>query len=282
MWSCGCLAAEVFLGQALFHDDAVHSARDVLSKIFDMFGGDQAFAWTDPDLQRFGILDWWLSLPRVKEIVGKSNRFRKWLVQKARMVDTKWKPPGCPSDLADFVAACLRLQPGERITAASACRHLFVIPQRTTTCIVANKRGKIGRGSVQRGDLQDEVVNYLCQCAEVQRLIALALHQDFGPGVSAKCMKEEMKGHNKAEFPYLLEPLDPEKSVRGRILERRRQPSSLGLPASPEICPRITTCECQDAASADDSDPRRRSSQERSRGVLAVQRRALHDRGDHR
>ena len=124
-------------------------------------------------------------MPRVEEIFGSPQRFRKWLERKARMVDTKWTPPGCPNDLADFVAACLRLQPRERITAASACRHLIVIPQRTTACIVANKRGKIGRVFVQRGDLQDEVVNYLCQCAEVQRLVTLALRPDFGPGVSS-------------------------------------------------------------------------------------------------
>ena len=51
----------------------------------------------------------------------------------------------------------------------------------------------------------------------MQRLIDLALEHDFGKAVASKCMREETNEHNKAEFPYLLEPLDPE-SVRGGSL----------------------------------------------------------------
>ena len=68
---------------------------------------------------------------------------------------------GCPPGLEDFVLKLLRVEPSERLSAASAIQHLFLNPTPVLPRPVSVTMGKRGMGTIAQGNLAPEVLQYL-------------------------------------------------------------------------------------------------------------------------
>ena len=206
MWSLGCVAAELYLRSPLFGVDlkpGEASERDILDLHCSFLG------WPTT---KSNMHDWMTSLPFFEKFYGKDAR--------RSMPKSAWqKLEGCPMQLVDFVQQALKLQPRDRITAASACLHSFV-SSRMLSVVIQAKKGKRGLGSVINGSLDDEVLDYLQNCPTWNEL-----HDEFLQDSSAGSrsiskaesrlqMKRELVGFVDEQNPPQLRSLNGDSNIQ--------------------------------------------------------------------
>ena len=148
MWSLGCLAAEMVLRKMLF-DPPIKG-----HKVSENMALETQFQLLKTDRED---LHWLRSLPgskhcKVLDSLSPRCSPNAW--------PKHWQQ--CPKELEDLVSKCLRWRPADRATAESALRHPFVEARPLPVAI--HGRGKHGRGSIQQGELHEELLEYLQKC----------------------------------------------------------------------------------------------------------------------
>ncbi len=128
LWSLGCVAAELFLREPLFHSKraSANKERHILETHLEILG-------TPPmDSSTYA---WMKSLP----LFAKFDAVRRLPAYPCQWPPTRLR--GCQAQLADFVRQTLQWHPQERLTAASASQHEFV-SSRALSVIVSVAQGK--------------------------------------------------------------------------------------------------------------------------------------------
>jgi len=188
MWGVGCIAAELALGKRPFDKDGSSPGDQpdrILAQQFRLLG-------TPP--KGSSQHTWFSSLPLLQAVChGKLPQF---------------PPSNWPADLlrhdglADFVRKTLRLDPKQRMEAASACLHPLVVAHRALSVAVSAARAKQGLTSVLEGRIDEELLQFLQECPSVPELYQHVVETNFQ---GRACMKEEADLHMKAEFPGYLD-----------------------------------------------------------------------------
>ena len=151
LWSLGCVAAELFLREPLFQQNG----KELNERCF--LDAQFAFVGTHPSSTN----EWMTSLPFTENFYGRDARR---LPAKA---PPEWPPTrmrGCPPQLADFVRQTLLWHHKERLTPASARLHSFVSSRALSVLHVAVAKGQNGRGFIDAGTVDDEVMEYIQTC----------------------------------------------------------------------------------------------------------------------
>ena len=199
MWSLGCVAYEIMQRQRLFNrassdkSDEIKEASCILDQQFRFLG-------TPPEGSSEHA--WFSSLPLLAKLCGRKLPRVSW---EAAMVH--WPPNLLLHDAqADVVSRTLRLLPQERLDAASACLHPFLVPHRCLTVAVSAQPAQQGSATILEGPIDDDLLEYLQQDPKNAELYEQAVQSDFAP---SKCMKEEGSLRNKSEFPGYLDGDNP-------------------------------------------------------------------------
>ena len=198
MWSLGCVAFEVISKRQLFNLEM--SSQGELKQAASILQQQLRFLGTPPEGSSEHA--WFSSLPLLPKLCGGK------LPQFDLMTSlVNWPPDLMLHDtMADFVIRTLRLHPRERLDAASACLHPFLVPHRRLTVAVSAQPAKQGSASILEGSIDDDLLEYLQECASVEELYQKTVESNFEP---SKCMKEEGDLGNKAEFPGYLDGDNP-------------------------------------------------------------------------
>ena len=197
LWSMGCVAAELFLRRPLFERAGPKSTgRTILDAHFAFLGTPS------PGTESHNFLK---TLPNFCKFYGwdgaqLNQQLRIWPPERLR---------GCPPRLLDFVNESLRWQPRERWAAASAISHSFLNPP-PLIVVVSNEKGKNCQGSVVKGSLEDDVLEYLQQCKTWEKLHKECLTSNFNPNC---CIgKKESELRMKREFVGYIDEKSPPRS----------------------------------------------------------------------
>ena len=173
LWSMGCVAAELFLRRPLFEPSGPKLVdRSILDAHFAVLGKPS----TDSDSH-----NWIKSLPLFDKFYGSPPAFYAQLNQLS-----SWPPDrlrDCPPQLLDFVKKSLQWHPRERWAAASAISHSFLNPP-PLSVVVSNEKAKNGQGSIVKGSLEDDVLEYLQQCQTWKKLHEQCRRGNFTPNSS--------------------------------------------------------------------------------------------------
>ena len=191
MWSLGCVAAEMFLRSPLFCPNVGMIDGTVSAAILKAqaeFLGTPADGLTSlPFWQHYMVT---LNLPKTR-----NNALR-----------------GCPPELSDFVEQTLKWNPQERMTAASALQHSFVLPP-ALSVIVSFQKGKNGPGSIAAGCVDDDVLEYLQGCTAWPTWVDECEKHNFSK--SSKSVSEEEGDLGlKGEFAGYIDANNPPKCRR--------------------------------------------------------------------
>ena len=187
MWSAGCVAAELWVREPLFPQ------RDDVAFLCPLLIAHFEFLGTPAPLT--SELAWLKALPFFEKFCGRDGQRLKGI----RSPEI-WPPKclrSCPPQLTDFVRKTLQLHPQERLTAASASMHSFLVSS-ALFVRVASCNGKNGPGSIIQGSIDDDVLDYLQKCPTWEKWHAECLANNFAPN---DCIsRAEGKKRMKSEF----------------------------------------------------------------------------------
>ena len=193
LWSAGCVAAELYLRQPLFEragpKSAGHTILDAQVAVLGM---------PAPGTESHNCLK---ALPLFGKFSARGgaqlNQLPTWPPERLRC---------CPPQLLDFVNESLQWRPRERWAAASAISHSFLNPP-PLIVVVSDEKAKNGQGSVVKGALEDDVLEYLQKCKAWEKFHEECLSSDFKPNC---CMGQKEKDlRMKREFVGYIDEKNP-------------------------------------------------------------------------
>ena len=178
--------------------DAIKARRDILQEQIKILGPPEK-----------DVLDWLQSLPAFSSILGGTAFFD---VQQS-FVPASLLVKDDPSKLLHLRHSLLRWAPRERVSAASARRHVFLAPP-SLNVVVSEVDGRNGRGTIAEGCLDEDVLRYLQGCPSWPEYAAADNSANcVNPAEVRKGLKKEFAGYTDAQNPPVCTSLNSDPNL---------------------------------------------------------------------